>query len=291
MAGMPIRRAVSNAKLLSGVRPNTIGMNEHGLVRLLDRLDEGGGSDRSEAAKRRFTRQTFRQVTVCIAVIHASGQEVTLKVACRNLSAGGMSILHSAYMHTGCKCRVVLPRANGAGSPVVVTGTVVRCQHRIGMVHEIGIRFDTQIDPKAFIPTDPYGSVQTLEHIDPADLKGEVLAVLPQEFDQQVIRHYLRETQCKLRVVATLDEVAQGETTPDVILSDTAALTPDTDQSSKTLAWLTSQAPFLVIAPDAGAESRNVAAYVSAKSLLVRPLSQIATLRAIGEILLMKCNP
>lgn len=285
---MPIERAASNAKTVAGVRPNTIGMNEHGLVRLLDRLDENVGGEQGDAAKRRFTRQTFRHVTVCIVVTHASGQEVMLKVACRNLSAGGMSVLHSAYMHPGCKCRIALPRSSGAGDLVILTGSIVRCQHRIGMVHEIGIRFDTQIDPKAFIATDPFGATQTLEHVDPAELKGDILAILPQEFDQQLIRHFMRETQCKLRVVAKLEEVAQGQATPDVVLCDMGSLSPDSDDASKTLAWLVSQAPFVVIAPDAGAESRNAAAGANAKSLLVRPLAQTAALRAIGEILLMQ---
>ena len=61
-------------------------------------------------------------------------------MACRNLSQRGIGLLHRSYVHLGTTCSVLLPHPRKGEQEY--RGTVVRCLHLSGMVHEIGIRFN-----------------------------------------------------------------------------------------------------------------------------------------------------
>lgn len=119
-------------------RRNTIGLNARDLQALLDRLD---GTESSAARQRRAsTRQPYRLHCVEVDIQQPDGAWVRAFVACRNLSQGGLSILHNAFLYTGTECRITLPSTDG--EPVLMFGRVVRCRLVEKKIHEIGIAFD-----------------------------------------------------------------------------------------------------------------------------------------------------
>ncbi len=184
-------------------RANSLGLNDKVLNEILDYLD---GTQSAEAAKRRrYTRIQYRRASVVLAVKTPGGIDTVTKVACRNLSSGGISVLHSAFLHAGSVCVVVLEHPLHGNT--AVRGKVARCQHRSGLMHEIGIRFDEQINPRDFVETE--SPVLTLESVHPDKMTGTVVHFSPDAEHRQAIRDLLRETPVLLKSVSSSSDLLQ----------------------------------------------------------------------------------
>lgn len=184
-------------------RTNSLGLNDKVLNEVLDHLDR---TQSAEAAKRRkFTRIPYRRSSVVLAVRTPAGIDTVTKVACRNLSSGGISVLHSAFLHAGSACVVVLEHPLHGNTPV--KGRVARCQHRSGLMHEIGIRFHEPINPRDFVEND--GSIYTLESVHPDKMTGTVVHYSPDAQSRQTLRDELRELPVCIKSVDTLNALYQ----------------------------------------------------------------------------------
>ncbi len=69
-------------------------------------------------------------------------------VCSRNLSRGGVGLLHGGFLHPGTWCQVRLRDLRGAEQ--TFTGRVAACRHVTGRVHEVGIRFEKPLEIDAF---------------------------------------------------------------------------------------------------------------------------------------------
>lgn len=138
------------------------------LRRILDALDGSGCN--FELNKRRYTRLSYRGRQV-ILYTKQTERDVAFIVPTRNISRGGMSFLHGQMMHIGQPCSIDL--ATNDGNWMTVDGVVVRCRHVRGMIHEIGLKFNSLInledlrdlqtndDPTAIIDDHAEGSIET----------------------------------------------------------------------------------------------------------------------------------
>ncbi len=184
-----------------GNRRNTLGLREQELRALIREWD---AQEDANDSLRRHARQSFLHDRVYVKVRQSSGSELILKMACRNLSSGGISLLHNAYVHPGAECTVVLEhRMEG---PRAIEGRVVRCIHRVGVVHEIGVQFTSPIVVADFLGTMSPDEVFSFETIDPQDLEGVVLVVDALQIDFSLIQHYLKETRLRLRHARSVEE-------------------------------------------------------------------------------------
>ena len=109
---------------------------------ILDALDEvqlapGRGEQRIG------TRHRWR-LKVEVHLTQPGGNKSVCQVVTRNLSAGGMSFLHGGYLHTGTTVTARLITIDNAR--VSILGTVVRCRHVRGRVHEVGVAFAEPLD-------------------------------------------------------------------------------------------------------------------------------------------------
>lgn len=76
-----------------------------------------------------------------------NGQAHRVKV--RNISPGGLAFLHNQPAGIQTRCRVwLLDKSQQAHA---CEGTIVRCDHVLGQVHEIAVQLDRRIDPVQFI--------------------------------------------------------------------------------------------------------------------------------------------
>lgn len=125
----------------SVVRINAVRVDKVLLVGVLDLMDHSQAE--AAAEQRRGHRLRYR---IRNAIIFPNNLDRTTAfiVPTRNLSADGMSFLHSHMMYTGRPCVVQLP--SRAGRWLSINATVVRCRHVRAMLHEVGIRFDRPID-------------------------------------------------------------------------------------------------------------------------------------------------
>jgi len=110
---------------------------------ILDRLDGSNtGPERERRANERFSYRT-------LAIVHLQEpREVAYLVPTRNLSKGGLAILHGGFLHNGTRCMVSLITTQGAWNKG--PSQVVRCRYLEAGIHEISLRFDNEIDVTAY---------------------------------------------------------------------------------------------------------------------------------------------
>ncbi|MCW5767800.1 MAG: response regulator [Phycisphaeraceae bacterium] len=283
---MSIRRYNANAIPSKAGRPNTVNLEQRALEELLDELDERSGA--SDASKRRdFVRWPFRQTSIRMHITQARGMSSDLEVACRNLSCGGASVLHSSYVHLGSKVRLVLP--NPTGGTNSIEGTVCRCQHVRGVIHEIGIKFAKRIEARDYLRTDGQSNRFSLERVDPDRLQGTVVHIDDSPMDRRLVQHYLRGTQLRLRQTDDADEALRWLNEGcDLALVD-ADLGPGRPDGIAFLKRARAggfSSPTVLLAADIDA-SRAASNESLAEATLSKPLAQDVLLRAIAEYLLL----
>jgi CheY-like chemotaxis protein len=197
------------------------------LVMLHERLDrEARGGNASEAAKRRkWKRWIIHGATAHATLSHPGGTSATFLVAPRTLSGGGMSMLHGGFVHQGSEVRVLLP--NRDGDPCEVRGEVVRCRHIGKHVHELGVKFETPINPRDFLDLGFAEEALVFENVDPRSLEGRMMLVFDEGPDREMIVLMLRNT----RVEVDLQSDA-----PTAV--DSAGAAYDVILVDQTMAWV-----------------------------------------------------
>jgi hypothetical protein len=187
-----------SGRLKGTERPNTINLEARHLDVLLNHLD--APPEIKPAYTRTFARWPFRRTALRVTIFHPGGSEVVLKLACRNLSRGGVGLLHTAYLHPGSACTVELP--NESGSIDRVDGAICRCVHRRGTLHEIGVKFNREVDVARYVRRE-MDYTPAIECVDPGQLSGSILCVDPLDADVEHVRAALRDTRLSLRHVRT----------------------------------------------------------------------------------------
>jgi CheY-like chemotaxis protein/HPt (histidine-containing phosphotransfer) domain-containing protein len=282
---MPTSKPVRNGRESPAGEPvNTIRMDSTRLEQFLH--DRDVQTAQPDANPRRgFVRIPYRNVAVSLSLSHPGGTCTTFMVACRNLSSGGMGLLHCAYVHTGTRCRVELRETSGKAR--AVEGAVVRCAHVKGTIHEVGVKFDAPIDPRSFIELDPFSDRFSLESVDPETLRGVVLYIEDSTLDQAMVRHFFRQTQVQLVLASTLEEglarAAAGGV--DLILCNNNLGDVDGAGAIQRLRGVGVQAPILILTADAGPEVRAKLISAEADAFLMKPLQQNTLFRALAEFL------
>lgn len=257
-----------------GRKPNSLGLQGEALEAILDQLDRA--TPEKATAIRRFQRLPLRLPTVHLKHRQAGSQGVIIRVACRDISKGGMSIVHNAYIHPGSPCALVLTHQRHG--PEVVQGRIVRCQHRGGMLHELGIQFDRPIDVEDYLPTEP---------VEPAEahpLRGVALVLHEQEDLANKLRRLLAGTEVRVNWARTLDEAVQclhgrcewmlmperpGGQGPAEFIDRVRAVRSDV--------------PVLVLAEEGRTPERSEAMAAGASGWITRPLERERLLRTLAS--------
>jgi DNA-binding NarL/FixJ family response regulator len=276
--GQP-RARISN----EAARPNSLGLHQRELADLLDQFD--GFEAPPKNVKRDFVRWPFRRSAVPVKITHPNGISAEISVACRNISRGGMAFLHRGYLHTGTRCTVRLPHPE-AGE-LVVDGWVARCQHRAGLVHEIGVAFSEEIDVRDLLRPDPLSDCFTLEKVDVENLEGAVLHVDPSEADQKIVRHFLRSTRIRVATAFTpTDAQPHLGGAWDVIIADTNLPEGGGAKFVRALREKGHSGAIIVTTSDTSPAGRRNIEQIEADAFLSKPLAQSVLIRAVAEFIL-----
>jgi CheY-like chemotaxis protein len=264
-------------------RPNSLGLRQRELSELLDQLDLP--ETPAKGVKRDFVRWPFRRTTIPLKVFHPNGTTAGFSVACRNISRGGLAFLHSAFLHQGTRCSVVL--SHPTRGDVTIEGWVARCAHRSGMIHEIGMTFAEPIEVREFLSQDPLADCFSLEKIDPEQLQGALLIIAAGDTDQKILRHYLRATHLRISEVASsaaaVDRFCEHW---DLIFIDLNLSGEDGAESVAMLRQCGYTGPIIATTSDISPEARQRLLSIEANAFLAKPLSQSLVLRAVAEFLI-----
>lgn len=268
-------------------RNNTLNLSPERLHALLDELDARGESAKSQ---RNHARLEFRRHAVEMEVYQPGGGSVNFCVACRNLSRGGMSVMHRAYMHVGTKCRIRMEhKTKGEHS---VLAEVVQCRHVSGSVHDIGLRFAEEIDVSDYLQLDPLNETFSLEHVQASNLEGRILLVSPNEIDRKLVDSLLSDSSLRMVQTETYEDVlGQFEEPFDAVLLDFDA---DPAAAAKVIADLREaghETPVIALSDGDSEEAKTAIREARANALVPRPIERVPLLRALGEFLLIKRDP
>lgn len=187
----------------------------------LRQMLDGGAEGISDAGsiKRHYRRWAMDTCAVHIRMTHPGGMATALDYTARNISGGGMSILHTSFVHNGTRCLIVMQ--SKARGRVEIGGSVIRCRHCKGKVHEVGIKFDQTIDVREFLEIESSETALILEHVKPESVSGTLLLVEDSELDRVLIRKCLAETNLDVVPVSTgADALARAKEGFDLILSE-----------------------------------------------------------------------
>lgn len=161
------------------------------LQRLLDQADA-----RDVAAparnRRREPRIGYRKPDVLLRVTHPGGTSVEQRVATRNLSSRGISIVYGGFLHIGTECRILLPRF--LDGTETITGSVVWCCHLAGPYHSVGVRFAKPVAPSLFLDPNGCRRLATERVLNPQALRGRLLIADDQDSERALTLHHLVET-------------------------------------------------------------------------------------------------
>ena len=263
---------------------NSVRLDLSRLTSLLDELDRRDVSNSN--TNRQYVRWPFRHVVLPLTISHLGGSKACLRVACRNISCGGLSVLHSSFLYPGSKCEIAVPDVNG--KEVTLRGVLARCSHLTGIIHELGIKFDAAIRIADFAELSPYTGAFSLERVDPNALRGTLIYVGTSELDQRLMRHYLRETQVRLHIMTKPDEIiTKALSGVDLIICDSSCATG----AESVLAQIRNAGvvtPTIVILPFVSkARTTESNMQVKAEAYLTKPFAQSNLLQAIAEFMMM----
>ena len=182
------------------------------LIAELNRSSEAFGGN----TKRKLRRWAYTGKTVVIDLIEG-GRQRRLLTAPRDLSAGGMCVLHGGFIHPGVACIVHLKTVNG--EETTIKGQMVRCRHVRGRLHESGICFASKIQPERF--TVLKGGQGHLESVEPGALQGDLLVCTSDPATQRQVAHLLKDTKLQVAFAASCDEaIDRLSALPDAVLVD-----------------------------------------------------------------------
>ena len=272
---------------MAGGRPNarnTLGLGAQAYESLLSKLDERG--DDSEVAPQRLhTRIPFMDPFVRVQIEADNSGRREMILACRNISRGGVGLLHSSFMYPNTPVVVHLTRTDGAAPGV--RGRVVRVQHRGGVVHEIGIKFDKEINHRDYVASNVTDMLPSFERVSPEKLSGPVVLVTSDEKIRMSAREHLLESELTVRFVASAEEsLAEAEKHPSLMLIDIGLEPVSGPELVKKLRTRGYARPVVLVGDPTDDLTRSLVRVCGADALLRTPLTPDALLRTLGEFLL-----
>jgi CheY-like chemotaxis protein len=131
---------------------------------------------------------------------HPGGSASNFLVRARNLSATGIGFLHGSFVYSGTPCMLALRGVNG--KIVGIEGTVARCQHVKGHVHDIGVCFNEPINLAQFISAKGEEVGEFCASTELPKLAGNVLIVEDSISDLDLIQFQLESMGVQFRAVA-----------------------------------------------------------------------------------------
>jgi len=231
--------------------------------------------------KRRYARYPYWGNPIMIEMSQPSGSPTRLLYTARDISPGGIGVLHLAYTHLGTRCVVHLPKLNGSIDQIL--GTVVLCTHLQGTVHQIGLKFDHDIEVGEYVLLSD-SDMRRFEQIKHSELWGRILYAEAMASDRRIFEHFLKETRLEIthadNAEQFLEKAADGFT---AIVLDYHLADQDAPKLIVAARERGALCPLIVISADDSAAKRSAAHGAGAATFLTKPLSANTLINALAE--------
>lgn len=281
---MPNPASAKPELLPTDPQASTLRISRQELDRLRTELDQSGNAEAS--VKREFMRWPFDRL-VKVELQQPGVASVTLTFACRNISRGGLSLLHRAFIYPGTKAIVTMPHPSKG--TIALTGIVRRCRHFKNAVHDVGIQFDKPCNVRELLGLGQADNCYLLERVDPEKLSGGVLMVEDSEMDRVIVREAVSKTNLSITAADTGAQAIERASAGgfDVILCsmDLADMT-----GLKVLECLREKGittPFVLVSAETTDALREAVRQAKPDGFIARPINSDGLLSVLGEILLL----
>ncbi len=259
-------------------------------TQLLKKLNQKPASTTEQSNPLRdHTRLEYHQPYLEIELETSDRSRRTITVATRNISRGGLSVLHSSYTYPGTLIRTQLDPIDG--KPHTVTGKVVRCEHRGGVVHEIGIKLEAEIIVQEFIRPDITSCVRVHERVVPSTLQGNVLIVGKDPVIIPLLREYLQRTGIGYGFVENAKQALEKDLTRlDMIMCCINSGDMIGPELARTLRENAYAGPVILMGDCPDESTRNMVRLSAADALVLSPITEKDILCAIADFLSTKLH-
>ena len=176
---------------------NLVRLDESQRAMLFDRLNAVSEAESSRISAqgkdlRSGVRYHYQREALPIAVEHPGGGFATLMVCARNISSGGIGLIHGGFLHPNTRCKIILEQIDG--SRIAVDGLVRSSRHLQGSIHEINVEFTRRIDIAQFITPDERRRTPQAEKGDTPMLRGSILYLQPRAGDARSLADQVERT-------------------------------------------------------------------------------------------------
>jgi CheY-like chemotaxis protein len=261
---------------------DTLRLNNDQIQELVDELERPLAHEiDSRRLKRRWSVDGAR---VILATLDDSGQTTRQLAVARNLSSSGVALITGKFVYPGTACTATFK--NLGGDIRTESGTVVRCRHVQGRIHDVGVRLKSAVDPREFIEFGEANGFST-EHVDLTELKGVVLIVEDSRADQKLFSQYFNGSGLEL----LFSQDGEGglmmlDDQPDLVfvgdrLRDMSGI--DFILQARRGAY---GGPVVLLVTGLASEQRDLASGAGANELLVKPCPPELMHQAAAEYLL-----
>ncbi|MEM1422687.1 MAG: response regulator [Planctomycetota bacterium] len=185
-------------------------------------LQDNKEHDSDGSSKRTSKRWSMQQQKAVVTVMEEGGVRRNVSIVPRNLSGQGIGFFHGGYMHIGTPCVVTLRTTKGY--PRSHKGKIVRCIHKKGRLHEVGVTFDEEISPREYFIDAGDAPLFNSEAVEVERLSGSAMVVVGSNAEQSLIGEYFKSSGMTLTHANTGGEAlgSLAEADPDMIFADSA---------------------------------------------------------------------
>ncbi|MEM1422686.1 MAG: response regulator [Planctomycetota bacterium] len=253
-------------------------------------LQSAGDCATSPSTKRRHTRWAMQHQKAIVTVKEDNSVTRNLLVVPRNLSTGGVSFLHGGFLHIGTHCVVTLRTLKGQAIPA--KGTVTRCVLRKGGVHEIGVRFETQVDPRKFFIDSGDAPLFNAESVDIQEFSGTILLVSSSESERLLLSGHLSAPGITTESAVDKDQALLiiEKSDPDITFIDLSLADPSWFETVAQFRDTGYSGALILLSSRVDAESRMSALCAGVTEVIAKPYETITLHRAVAEYLGGMCG-
>lgn len=161
----------------------TIRIDEREKRKLVDALAK---SQSQQNGPKRGVRVPYTPKSVTVTITNPGGNQVYYSVIPRNLSRRGIGFLHGQFLYPESRCSINLHTRED--EDVTIEGTIIRCRHLTGMVHDVAVGFNSPVDLTSFVK-----------------LTADELKVHAEEVESDIANGHIQSGQVGIGTVLLLD--------------------------------------------------------------------------------------
>lgn len=168
---------------------------------LLDHCDPISGPE-ANGAEGATKRLPYRVPEVQLKVEHPGGGYGQYLAHSRYISSEDVALILRGFLHIDSPAKVTLETLWGGEQ--VINGSIGKCEHVQGALHQTLVKFDERVTLRHFVKTDGSEDQDGARVSNPEYLAGDLLLVDDNEAEAHLMAFHLRATKLVLRTAQTM---------------------------------------------------------------------------------------